>query len=207
MVPYSYGEQYIESVLNGLLGFFGTFFGMLSMIILFVGILSYVLQAAGMYVIAKRRGIHHSWLAWIPVGNDWLLGSISDQYQYVARNRIHSRRNVLLGLNLAMIGVAGAILAMGVYILAKDAAGAGFTERVLGAMAALVLLGCIALVIMAIILTVFRYIALYDLYASCSPQSALIYLVLSILLSVTQPFLVYACRNNDMGMPPRRPTP
>ena len=41
-------------------------------------IVSYVLSAVGIYRIAKRRGIHHAWLAWVPVGNSWLLGSISD---------------------------------------------------------------------------------------------------------------------------------
>ena len=38
-------------------------------------IVMYVLNAVGMYRITKRRGIHHAWLAWIPVGCNWLLGS------------------------------------------------------------------------------------------------------------------------------------
>ena len=41
-----------------------------------LGITGYVLQALGMYRIAERRGIHRPWLAWIPVANSWVLGSI-----------------------------------------------------------------------------------------------------------------------------------
>ena len=46
----------------------------------------YVLSAWGMYTIANRRGIHRPWLAWIPVANMWILGSISDQYQLSVKN-------------------------------------------------------------------------------------------------------------------------
>ena len=42
-------------------------------------VVSYILSAAGMYAIAKRRGINNAWLAWIPVASGWILGSISDQ--------------------------------------------------------------------------------------------------------------------------------
>ena len=44
-----------------------------------LGIASYVLSAAAIYVISRRRGLHKPWLAWIPVVNVWLLGSQSDQ--------------------------------------------------------------------------------------------------------------------------------
>ena len=44
-----------------------------------IGIGAYVLWSLGVYTIAKRRGIRKPWLSWIPVGNLWILGSISDQ--------------------------------------------------------------------------------------------------------------------------------
>ena len=34
-----------------------------------LGLISYVLHSLGLYTIAKRRGIHNSWLAWLPFGN------------------------------------------------------------------------------------------------------------------------------------------
>ena len=61
----------------------------------------YVLEALSLYTIAQRRGIRKPWLAWIPVVNVWIVGSISDQYQYVVNRRIQNRRKVLLGLAIA----------------------------------------------------------------------------------------------------------
>ena len=64
----------------------------------------YVLEALSLYTIAQRRGIRKPWLAWIPVVNVWIVGSISDQYQYVVNRRIQNRRKVLLGLAIALMG-------------------------------------------------------------------------------------------------------
>ena len=54
---------------------------------------------------------------------------------------------------------------------------------------------------------VIRYIAMYDLYTSCTPQNNVLFLVLSIFFSVTEPFFVFFIRNKDEGMPPRRQQP
>ena len=46
--------------------------------------------------------------------------------------------------------------------------------------------------------------ALYDVYTSCTPQNNVVFLVLSILFSVTEPFFLFFNRNRDDGMPPRK---
>lgn len=168
-------------------------------------ILNYVLQSLGMYTIAKRRGIHKPWLAWIPVGNMWILGSISDQYQYVAKGRVKNRRKTLLGLMIAtyalMIPFYVAYFAMMIQMMVTgDADGYSMVSY-----AAVILLLALAMMVVAIIATVFQYIALYDLFVSCDPGNAVMYLVLSIFLGVTLPFFIFACRKKDLGMPPRRP--
>ena len=48
------------------------------------------------------------------------------------------------------------------------------------------------------------YMAMYDLYTSCSPENNVLFLVLSIVFRVTEPFFIFFNRNHDMGMPPRR---
>ena len=87
-------------------------FGVLAIFYLIVALLSlalsvviYIFHSLGLYTIANRRGIHHSWLAWLPVGNLWLLGSIADQYQYVVKGKIKNRRKVMLGLSIAVFAV------------------------------------------------------------------------------------------------------
>ena len=75
----SYTYPYIsDAMANGLLS--GIFSGVPTTLI---GIATYVLSALGLYTIAKRRGLNHPWLAWIPVASAWIVGSLSDQYRYV----------------------------------------------------------------------------------------------------------------------------
>ena len=40
--------------------------------------LQYILTSIGLYVMAKNRGIKAPILAWIPVGNAWIIGSLAD---------------------------------------------------------------------------------------------------------------------------------
>ena len=54
---------------------------------------------------------------------------------------------------------------------------------------------------------VFRYMALYDLYKSLDPSNCVMFLVLSILFGVTEPFFLFFSRDKDDGMPPRRQDP
>ena len=166
----------------------------------FVAIAAYVLLALGLYAIAKRRGINKPWLAWIPFGQTWILGSISDQYQYVAKGKIRNRRKVLLGLSI------GTYAASVVMIVAEIIMTVAMLDSSAGAIAPalVVALFGLALVGTSITAMVFFYIALYDMYQSCNPENAVMFLVLGIFISILQPFFIFACRKKDLGMPPRK---
>lgn len=171
----------------------------------FVGLLSYIFGSIGYFRIAKRRGIHHPWLAWIPVGRKWLLGCISDQYRFIARNERKNRRKWLLaiGIVLAAAGVASSVsVSLGVsriFIM-----GDTMTNRE-GILALLqIFMPCLLNGILSIAMLVFTCIALFDLYNSCSPNSSVVLLVLGILFGFLVPFFVFAVRNKDGGMPPRK---
>ncbi len=188
----------------------GTVFLVMMGIYALVGIYTvaaYVLQSLGMYTIAQRRGIKHEWLAWLPFGNLWILGSIADQYQYVSMGQVTNGRKVMLSLEIAK-GVLG-LAFVGVYIkMMLDAFAINFSDPQLlnwGAyLIPFVLIGLVGWVL-NVILIVFRYINLYHLFASCRPRAKVAFILLSILLGFTEPFLVFACRNKDLGMPPRKP--
>ena len=51
---------------------------MILALVLVAGLILAVLSALALYTIAKRREIANPWLAWIPLGQAWILGSISD---------------------------------------------------------------------------------------------------------------------------------
>ena len=194
---YAMGEMMAE----GIAGFFLIFLLLFVVIMLAVGVTMYVLQALGMYTIAKRRGIHHPWLSWLPIGNMWILGSISDQYQYVAKGKIRNRRKVLLGMMIAIevLSVLYSVTNVAMMIgIASEGSG------MVGASAAGAILLYAVLLIVAIVASVFQYIALFDLYKSCNPDDAVLYLVLSILFSISMPVFMFISRKKDLGMPPRK---
>lgn len=74
---------------------------------------SYIFLAVGLYTMAKRRGIRNPWLAWIPVANMWLLGCLSDQYQYVALGQQKNKRKTLLTLEIVVMVLA--IVVVGIF--------------------------------------------------------------------------------------------
>ena len=205
-----YNEPFVQtpSAATEAFGVAGVMLGILCVFYFAVfafGIASYILQSIGIYTVAKRRGIHNPWLAWIPVGVLWILGSISDQYQYVVKGRVRNRRKILLGLSVAMVALT--IVSVISVIVMTVAAIVGESAATAGVGVLLLVLFYLALVVMAIIVMVYTYITMYDLYASCDPNNATIYLVLSILINVTLPFFVFFSRKKDLGMPPRKAGP
>lgn len=209
---YDYGYDYgYGNALDSL----GTMFLIMLGIYALVGIYAiaaYIMGSLGNYTIAQRRGIKHPWLAWIPFGNLWILGSIADQYQFVSMGQVKNHRKVLVGLQIANTVVALAIFGMYIKLIVDILITAGGdierVDPVSGGMIILVmLLLCLVIWVLSIILMVFRYISLYNLFASCNPDTKVAFILLSILLSFIEPFLVFACRNKDLGMPPRREVP
>ncbi len=178
-----------------------------------LGIAAYVLRAAGFYSIAKRRGINHPWMSWVPVLDLWVLGCISDQYRYVVKGQNKNKRKWLLGLNIALCVVYIVFFVFFGIIMVKAVTGAiggmGEMEVAEGLLTPMIgmLASTLPMMGIAIALMVLRYMAMYDLYTSCSPQNNVLFLVLSIFFSVTEPFFIFFIRKNDGGMPPRRSEP
>ena len=200
-------EEGIDTVLNVWLTMLGS-----NLVSGALGIAAYVLMSLGLYTIAQRRGIKNPWMAWVPVLNLWILGSIADQYRYVVRGEVRSRRKVLIVLAIlqavAVIALFVMLISMMVNIMMRlpelermteDQALKFVLSSVLPMVGAL-----LVMLVVSIVTTVFEYVAYYDLFASCDPENKVLFLVLGILFSVTLPFFVFACRKKDRGMPPRR---
>ncbi len=197
MAPYYYSEE-LFLMIAGLLG---------SIPSALFGIAAYVLTALAVYTIALRRGLRNPWLAWVPVVNCWLLGSISDQYRYVARGEIRSKRKWLLGLSIlnTILTAAMTVLVIGTVGTAVFGSHRNL-QVVIGPMLSLLGL-CLPLAAAAIARSVIRYMALYDVYKSMDPDNCVMFLVLSIVFGITEPFFLFFNRNKDKGMPPRKHAP
>ncbi|MDO5401068.1 MAG: hypothetical protein Q4F17_08825 [Eubacteriales bacterium] len=178
-----------------------------------LSIAGYVLSSLALYTLAKRRGIHSPWLAWIPVANVWILGSLSDQYRYVVLGQNRSKRKSLLTLKIlsAILGVISGAMTAGmvwnlVWGVISGTPQAVLFDSVTGPILRILGLGLPAAAI-AIAQAIIYYMALYDVYKSMDPNNCVVFLVLSILFGVTEPFFLFFNRTKDLGMPPRRDDP
>lgn len=175
-----------------------------------LSIVSYVLSSLALYTMAARRGIDKAWLSWVPVINVWIIGSLSDQYRYVVKGQYKSKRKVLLVLNLLSI-LLTVVMVIGVIIMVVNVindtvygiSGEDVVNTMMGTLFAEVAL-VLPLAGIAIAAAVIRYMALYDIYTSVDPVNNVLFLVLSILFGVTEPFFLFFSRNSDAGMPPRK---
>ena len=155
-----------------------------------VAVLMYVFHALSLHSVAKRRGILNPWLAWIPIGDMWIMGSISDQYQYLVKGKIRKRRYVLLGIGIAIF--AGCILFTVSALLMPI-----FLDTVPVVPTVIFTFVFLALVIL---IWVYFYMAQYDFYRSCDPGNAVAFLVVGIFFDFLQPIFQFACRRKDLGM-------
>lgn len=190
-------------------------FGVLSALLanvpsVLLGLAGYVLSSIAIYTISRRRGLNHPWMAWVPVLKVWLLGSLSDQYQYVVKGENKSKRKWLLALNLVVWLLSVAMVAV-LIVFVVDMAGSnlyGMNERELMKEAMGMILSILGLTVpvmgVSIAFAVIRFMALYDVYRSLDPGNSVLFLVLSILFNVTEPFFLFFNRMKDKGMPPRR---
>lgn len=183
--------MFTNNGIYGLLAILGGIILVVALIVLILGVLTYVFSSVGLYTIAKRRGIRHAWMAWIPVANKWILGSVSDQYQYVTGGKVRYNRIILVALAVLSCVMSG-VSTESVWAAVEGVAA-------LGTLSAGLVTGLIS-----IAGVVFHFMALYDLYRSCNPGSSTVFLVLSIIFRITEPFFVFSCRNKDLGMPPRK---
>lgn len=210
---YSYSYQIpFEDMMEGFAAVGSVNFGISSLL----GLAAYIFTALALYTIADRRGIRKAWLAWIPVVNVWILGSISDQFRYVVKGENKSKRKALLVLNLiyTVIGILIVVLAVGTLIGVVNLAlhhvsEARLLRELLGYVTGIAGVSLVMLAF-AIAKTIFYYMALYDLFTSCEPSNNVLYLVLSIIPMVSTialPLLLFLCREKDEGMPPRLDQP
>lgn len=173
---------------------------------------TYIATALALYTIANRRGISKPWLAWVPVVNVWTLGAIADHYR-LAHGTKKSRRKVLLGTSIATSVISVLVLVLCVVMLVSIFANADLMTGDISEEAAIsvgltaigMLVLCLPLMVVAIIQMIFTYIALYEVFKSCDPSNAVLYLVLSIFIGICQPVFLVICRNKDDGMPKPQP--
>lgn len=156
----------------------------------------YFFTALPTYQIAKRRKNHFAWIAWIPGLYAFVHGMLADSY------REKTQQKTTRFFWMMLISYAVSWVFMGLFWLFYPILLFGTAVPLLG-----ILLWIIAAIPLGIATSlstfwmVLRYIALFDIYRSCQPRNAVLYLVLSILLMPCEPVFLMLCYKDDLGMP------
>lgn len=144
-------------------------------IALLIGLACYLINAIALYRMAKRTGVKHAWLGFIPLADYWLLGRVSD----VGSARRHSGAR-LLGFSVASVVSAsaylGSVIAIIVGLLANGVLDGEVSDEALlasimpGITSAIVLV--VIMLICSLCTTIFTCMAYYRVAANFGGTSA-----------------------------------
>lgn len=172
-------------------------------------LLTYLAVAYGLYHMAASIGFKNAWMAWIPFCQAYTRGAVADEYCKRNENRKTSYRKKLLALEIALTLLAGilivaAIVVVTVLIFTGLEAGSytpesllndlenglpSLSEDVIMGVGLGALLFMVALLALLIPYLVFHYNALHKIYKLFAPESATVFLVLSIFVPLATPIL------------------
>ena len=179
MIPFggNYGDyyNYYNSFYNPYSGMLDVAYGILSLLLLsslFIFIVLYIFESIALYTIAKNRGIKNAFLSFIPVAEYYILGKVYDDISATMNKKT---------------GYAARMVVMGY------AGGISVPFLILAIPFVLVQIGC------TVALLIFTLISLYAVYKEYVPSNAVLFLVLSVIIPVTMPFLLFSIRNKKSG--------
>ena len=181
-----------------------------------LGIAIYVFRSLSLMTLAKNRGLSSPAISWVPFCSGYALGRISDDIS--ARKGIRtSHRKILLAMEIvsAACMIVGAIIMIAPMIdviieladnsfnsryLDEDALAMSIVGSALGGLVVM-LIGAVC----AIIQAVFLYIAMYRVFKAYAPDNAVLYLILSIFISICYPIFLFIIRDKQEVIPQAYP--
>lgn len=176
----------------------------LYLILFGIVIASYVLQSLSFHTLARRRGIANPWLAWLPYGNYWIIGSLARDYD--KQNGINRRWDKTM-LTLSIVYAASYLITyIGIFVAFIIAAlNVDTSTMMLEETAVIIMLGAILLfipvMIIAVALQTITYICLYKIFESTVPEKALKYFLISLLVPLAPSICLFICRNKGYQHP------
>jgi hypothetical protein len=165
-------DYYGYALGNALAGFLAAYLALVIVLFL-VGVASYILGSVGMYRLASRQGLANPWMAWLPYANTYLLGALADD--------INSRKNKTTNYRWLLLG----------FIL-----GSTFFPIISLLDIGIAIVLSILSMALALATAVICFMAYYIIYEEYTHTAAGL-LVLSILVSPSIPFILFAIRNNE----------
>lgn len=183
----------------------GLVFALILIYLLLFGVLiaTYILQSLSLHTLARRRGIASPWLAWLPYGNYWIIGSIARDYD--KQNKIQRRWDKTL-LTLSIVFTASYFIfylafIIGIMIATLNIDTTAMLEEAYATLVIVFILAMIPIIIVATALQIINYICFFKIFESTVPQKALKYFLLSLFVPLAQPICLFLCRNKGYQHP------
>lgn len=174
------------------------YFGII-LVIGVLGLISYIIKGIAMQCMAKREGITHSWLAFIPVGRAYLQGELSGSILFKKRTIKDP------GLWLILLPVIGGTIIGGFYVImlfvivaaamAHDQSQAASNMLVTAVVLFMVVYVILLLIYQAFLMTL-RVLVNYHILRKFSTSTlAIMHAVLGILIPMYETFALFIHRN------------
>lgn len=189
--------------------FIGTF-----TISLLIGLALYLLESIGVYKMAKSAEIKNPWLAFIPVANDWVFGTLAEKYK--KKNGTKSARfGIILPVLEGIVLIEAIALTIFTVISVKEITGYALDavntssemapEQFMSLIPVIILY--FALMAVAIAYAVVFFIALWRIYSSFDKSNATLYIVLSVIFTISVPIILFIIRNRKPEFDPHNNVP
>ena len=180
------------AIFSGIMLVYFAFFGIIALVM-------YLLEAFGLYGMAKGSGIGRPWRGFIPFASTFLFGKIAERY--VKKDGKKSARfgGLLLAfeiLTLVLAFVTMAFVIGMIFVLATAESETELTNSIIVPMFAM-LISCFVLMGVSIAFVVIYYVALWRIFTAFDYNNATVYFVLSILFSFLGPIFLFVLRNKQ----------
>lgn len=194
--------------------FFFTFFVGAIAVSSVIGIAIYLLESISVYKMAKSAEIKNPWLAFIPVANDWVFGTLAEKYK--KKNGTKSARfGIILPVLEGIVFIESIALTIFTVISIKEITGYALDavntsaemapEQFMSLIPVIILY--FALMAVAIAYAVVFFIALWRVYSSFDKSNATLYIVLSVIFTISVPIILFIIRNRKPEFDPHNNIP
>lgn len=194
--------------------FFFTFFIGAIAVSAVIGIAIYLLESISVYKMAKSAEIKNPWLAFIPVANDWVFGTLAEKYK--KKNGTKSARfGIILPVLEGIVLIEAIALTIFTVISIKEITGYALDavntssemapEQFMSLIPVIILY--FALMAVAIAYAVVFFIALWRVYSSFDKSNATLYIVLSVVFTISVPIILFIIRNRKPEFDPHNNMP
>ena len=164
-----------------------------------IAVAMYLLQAFGLYGLAKGSGIEKPWRGFIPFANTFLFGKIAERYVKKDGKKSAKFGGLLLAFEIltAVFAVVCLLFAINVFsvlfaYLAYDNGDTAISRAMVSMIfSSLVLMG------VSIAYVVIYYVALWRIFTAFDYNNATVYFVLSIFFSFLGPIFIFVLRNKQ----------